>query len=183
MHVTHYVCIYIVCICVHMYTYIHTYIHTCMHACMHACTYFYRIHMSAYIHTYIHTNKQTNIHIYIEYICMHTYIHTLHYITLYYITLHTINLPDLKYHLRQHHVTPDLPKRSAIGRDSDGTWRTAPLKEYPPAMNRAFACAFCHWFQRHPFCSDHRVDSNFLTKCRSMVVRAFGKVIGPDFGG
>ena len=168
MHVTHYVCIYIVCICVHMYTYIHTY----MHACMHAHIFIEYI----CLHTYI----QTNIHIYIEYICMHTYIH---YITLHYITLHTINLPDLKYHLRQHHVTPDLPKRSAIGRDSDGTWRTAPLKEYPPAMNRAFACAFCHWFQRHPFCSDHRVGSNFLTKCRSMVVRAFGKVIGPDFGG
>ena len=93
-----------------------------------------------------------------------------------------INLPDLMFHLRQHHVTPDLPKRSAIGRDSDGTWRTAPLKEYPPAMNRALACAFCHWFQRHP-CSDHCVDSNFLSLCRSMVVRAFGKVIGHDYGG
>ena len=94
-----------------------------------------------------------------------------------------INLPDLMLHLRQHHVTPDLPKRSAIGRDSSGTWRTAPLKEYPPAMNRAFACAFCHWFQRHPFCAEHFVEPTFLAKCRSMVIRTFGTVIGRDFGG
>ena len=32
-----------------------------------------------------------------------------------------LNLPDLKTHLRMHHVTQDLPKRSAIGRSEDGS--------------------------------------------------------------
>ena len=97
--------------------------------------------------------------------------------------LPSLNLPDLKTHLRQHHVTPDLPKRSAIGRAADGTWRTAPLKEYPPALNRAFSHAFCSWFRRNPFCSNCIVDPSFLAKCRAMTVSAFGSIIGHDFGG
>ena len=94
-----------------------------------------------------------------------------------------LNLPDLQTHLRRHHVTPELPKRSAIGRSEDGSWRTAPLKEYPPAMNRALSHVFCNWFRRHPFCTDFAVDSKFLSQCRAMTVSAFGTIIGRDFGG
>lgn len=94
-----------------------------------------------------------------------------------------LNLPDLQTHLRHHHVTPELPKRSAIGRSEDGSWRTAPLKEYPPAMNRALSHVFCNWFRRHPFCTDFAVDSKFLSQCRAMTVSAFGTIIGRDFGG
>ncbi|CAL1139932.1 unnamed protein product [Cladocopium goreaui] len=94
-----------------------------------------------------------------------------------------LNLPDLQTHLRRHHVTPELPKRSAIGRSEDGSWRTAPLKEYPPAMNRALSHVFCNWFRRHPFCTDFTVDPKFLSRCRAMSVSAFGTTIGRDFGG
>ena len=94
-----------------------------------------------------------------------------------------LNLPDLRSHIRQHHVTRDLPKRSAIGRSDDGTWRTAPLKEYPPALNRAFSHAFWSWFRRNAFCTNITIEPCFLSRCRAMTVSAFGTIIGRDFGG
>ena len=59
-----------------------------------------------------------------------------------------VNLPGLARELRKHRVTKDLPKRSAIGHDATGTWRTAPLKEYPPALNRALASTFVNGLWR-----------------------------------
>lgn len=95
----------------------------------------------------------------------------------------TLNLPGLQGLLREHQVTTDLPRRSAIGKAEDGTWRTAPLKEYPPAMNRALAIAFCQWFHAHASSIDVQVDPEFLQRCRAMDCRTFGDLIGPDFGG
>ena len=94
-----------------------------------------------------------------------------------------LNLPMLRGHLRAHQVTPDLPKRSAIGKADDGTWRTSPLKEYPPAMNMALAKSFCQWFHDHASCTDFFMDPSFLQRCRAMTCRTFGDFIGPDFGG
>jgi hypothetical protein len=95
----------------------------------------------------------------------------------------TLNLPSLRGILRAHQVTTDLPRRSAIGKAEDGTWRTSPLKEYPPAMNRALATSFCQWFHDHAPCIEAQVDPDFLQRCRAMECRIFGKFIGPDFGG
>eukprot|EP00435_Cladocopium_sp_Y103_P032071 s1097_g8.t1 len=50
----------------------------------------------------------------------------------------TVNMPDLPRHIQQHRICPDLPKRIAIGRQEDSSWATAGLKEYPPALNRAW---------------------------------------------
>jgi len=94
----------------------------------------------------------------------------------------TLNLPSLRGILRAHQVTSDPPRRSAIGKAEDGSWRTAPLKEYPPALNRALATAFCQWFHLHP-CTDLVMDPGFLEKCRAMDCRTFGTHFGPDYGG
>ena len=94
-----------------------------------------------------------------------------------------LNLPTLRTQLRRHFVAKDLPKRSAIGRGEDGAWKTSPLKEYPPAMNRALAFSFCQWFQANPICADQCLDQAFFSRCRLMIHRTFGTVIGPDYGG
>ncbi|CAL1160873.1 unnamed protein product [Cladocopium goreaui] len=91
--------------------------------------------------------------------------------------------PGPRTQLREHHITKELPKRSAIGKGADGAWKTSPLKEHPPAMNRALAASFCQWFLAHPFCADQCIDPDFFQRCRSMIHRAFGTRIGPDFGG
>ena len=54
----------------------------------------------------------------------------------------TLNLPTLPKWLVKWAVCPDLPKGRSIGTDSTGVYRTAELKEYPPAMCAAFAHAF-----------------------------------------
>jgi len=94
-----------------------------------------------------------------------------------------LNLPFLRKQLREHHITKELPKRSAIGKGVDGAWKTSPLKEYPPAMNRALAFSFCQWFLAHPSCSDQCIDPDFYQRCRSMIHRAFSTKFGPDYGG
>lgn len=90
-----------------------------------------------------------------------------------------LNLPTLKMQLRAHQISKELPRRSAIGTGEDGAWKTSPLKEYPPAMNRALAVSFCQWFQTHPICPNFGMDPG----CCSMIHRVFGATIGPDYGG
>jgi len=92
----------------------------------------------------------------------------------------TLNLPTLRAQLREHQISKELPKRSAIGKGSDGSWKTSPLKEYPTAMNRALAFSFCQWFHAHPSCADEDMDPDFYARCCSMISRAFGTTIGPD---
>ena len=48
----------------------------------------------------------------------------------------TLNLPDLPQHIRANLIRPDLPRAATIGVDADGRFRTAVLKEYPPAFCR-----------------------------------------------
>ena len=97
--------------------------------------------------------------------------------------LMALRLPWLMDHLRRHHVAQDLPRGSAIGLDAHGCWRTSPLKEYPPALNRGLASAFCAWFQHHPVQPDVTVEPSFLSKCHAMSQTTYGTRIGPDYGG
>ena len=52
-----------------------------------------------------------------------------------------INLPHLPQDLRHWMTRSELPRSRAIGLDSKGCWKTGYLKEYPPAMCGALACA------------------------------------------
>ena len=59
-----------------------------------------------------------------------------------------LNLPALPTAIVQWRVTPDLPRNGNIGRDETGQFRTAQLKEYPPAFCGAMAQATFAAFQR-----------------------------------
>ena len=50
-----------------------------------------------------------------------------------------LNMPCMILALHQWRVCRELPRSSAIGLDEKGSWRTATLKEYPPAMCGAMA--------------------------------------------
>eukprot|EP00435_Cladocopium_sp_Y103_P070812 s102_g36.t1 len=53
-----------------------------------------------------------------------------------------LNLKELPQALRAHHLSAHLPARAAIGTCTDGSFKTAVLKEYPPAMSRSLASIF-----------------------------------------
>lgn len=92
-----------------------------------------------------------------------------------------LNLPELRSTLRSHHLSKDPPKRSSIGRQQDGTWKTAYLKEYPPAMSRALAVEFNRWFLGQATDCSLPGDHAFVTRCRQMNAQVFTGQIGRDF--
>ena len=57
-------------------------------------------------------------------------------------SLLSLRLPGLLHALHSHRVCKELPRATTIGADESGSFKTAALKEYPPAMCRAFAYAF-----------------------------------------
>ena len=94
-----------------------------------------------------------------------------------------VNVPSLMTELRQHHVTPDLPRRAAIGTNAEGQWKTMVLKEYPPAMCRALAASMVQSLQCRIFVSDVHTDERFLLQCQKMEAHEFTTTIGQDFAG
>ena len=95
-----------------------------------------------------------------------------------------LNLPRLIHHLHQGRVRKDLPKATAIGRDSHGAWMTAPLKEYAPAFCRCIANSLMESF------STDAVDSTvadppeaFLERCRGLEATEYSEALGMDFAG
>jgi len=67
---------------------------------------------------------------------------------------------------------------TSIGKDEHGRYRTARLKEYPPALNRAMAHAFAESIERMPV--DNSVHLPMLD-VKSLLQAGFGKTYGPDF--
>ena len=92
-----------------------------------------------------------------------------------------INLPHLPAALRRHQIAQQLPARSAVGLNAEGTWNTTSLKEYPPALNRGLAQAFCHTMWASAFSTELKVEEGFLLRCRAMTNQSYGDFIGPDF--
>lgn len=92
-----------------------------------------------------------------------------------------LNLSDLMNELRRYHLSKDLPRRSAIGLDDAGAWRTGVLKEYPPAMSRALAACFVASLLKCPFDADRPQDEGFVQICRRVQVSTYGECYGADF--
>eukprot|EP00435_Cladocopium_sp_Y103_P031350 s1240_g7.t3 len=80
----------------------------------------------------------------------------------------TVNMPDLPRCIQQHRISPDLPKRIAIGRQDDSSWATAGLKEYPPAFNKALAECFISNFLRRSSDPLASTDEAFLRRCEHL---------------
>lgn len=93
----------------------------------------------------------------------------------------TLNLPMLPQQLVKWAVCPELPKGRSIGIDDAGVYKTAGLKEYPPAMCAALAHAFFMALQAQPVMETaQHIPSAFLDMCISMTSHDFGDAYGPD---
>eukprot|EP00438_Fugacium_kawagutii_P016297 Skav208500 [mRNA] locus=scaffold1658:66831:72825:+ [translate_table: standard] len=97
-------------------------------------------------------------------------------------TLMTLNLPSLPQDLRTWRLTQTNPKAGRLGKNSEGGYHTAPLKEYPPAMCMAIASSFQQAIVKIPLAPEP-LDPAFLHRCQSMVVTEMGHFIGPDTAG
>ena len=95
----------------------------------------------------------------------------------------SLNLPDLPTFLRDSVICEQPPKRSAIGKQADGQWATAKLKEYPPAL--CFAFAKCFYTHLRSVASDNCAAQadEFLLKCKTLIVQEFSVHFGKDFAG
>ena len=94
-------------------------------------------------------------------------------------TLLALRLPTLDKDLHQGLLTGSNPQVSSIGKNEDGTFRTSPLKEYPPGLCKAIAKAFSASFSTDLTCMEYgELPHAFLVQCYKMHDRAFGMYIG-----
>ena len=91
-----------------------------------------------------------------------------------------LNLPTLPAAIVQWRLTPDVPRHTNIGRDASGQFRTAQLKEYPPAFCGAIAQATFAAISGE-VTTDVQIDHHFLSRCVAMDQGIQGDYIGPDF--
>ena len=91
------------------------------------------------------------------------------------------NLHNIRHHLRTHQLWKTPPTSVSIGTDSQGNFRTAKLKEYPPALNRALAGAFFEAVSNLPLDVERVVDSDFRERCGRLLCAEYGTSYGPDF--
>lgn len=96
-------------------------------------------------------------------------------------TILAANSPDLIQILRKWHVTPDNPRSVNIGKDQSGQFRTAHLKEYPPALCAALAESTWNATCTAPGDDSVQMPDSFREICRKLTVTEFGAHIGPDF--
>ena len=90
----------------------------------------------------------------------------------------------LTLHLRANMIRKELPRAATIGVDEEGRYKTAVLKEYPPALCKGLAEAFLHHFPP----VDGQVDlpqlsAFFRERCLHMTCTEMGHSIGADFAG
>ena len=96
-------------------------------------------------------------------------------------TLLAANSPDLIQILRKWHLTADNPRSVNIGKDSHGQFRTAHLKEYPPALCAALAEATWNATCMAPSEDHVQLPGDFRAVCQRLTVADFGEFLGPDF--
>lgn len=98
--------------------------------------------------------------------------------------LMTANLPHLMLDLHACRVRTEIPHAAAIGKNSDGSWKTTILKEYPPALCRSMAISFARaldQIQVDP--SVPEPPEALLSHFTAMDVKTYGSTIGADFAG
>ena len=92
-----------------------------------------------------------------------------------------LNMPDLPMALRRNALCAELPAAQSIGLDELGRFKTATLKEYPPAFCKALAEAF-HQHLPPLLAEDLQpIPKDFADVCRRLHCTDFGTHIGMDF--
>ena len=92
-----------------------------------------------------------------------------------------LNMPCMILALHQWRVCRELPRSSAIGLDENGSWRTSPLKEYPPAMCGAVAEVLTQRIRSIPVCSAQEPPQSDLKLWASLCAKHYGQHFGSDF--
>ena len=87
---------------------------------------------------------------------------------------HNSDPAEVAYHIRQSRAT-------TIGRDESGRFRTAHLKEYPPALCAALAETTWNATCLAPSDESTVLPQPFCTICQKLTLTEFGDYIGPDF--
>ena len=95
----------------------------------------------------------------------------------------TINMPKLPLYLRKWLTRPELPRGQAIGVTEEGFFRTALLKEYPPALCGALAEAFRDQLDQLIVMDTEMPPETDIAKWTSMSVTEYSRHIGADFAG
>ena len=96
----------------------------------------------------------------------------------------TVHMEHVLVHLHRCRVRVDLPHAKAVGRNAQGQWKTAILKEYPPSVCMAFADAFVEGMDRIPIDpSASEPPEAFSARCRPMECTEYGLTIGQDYAG
>ena len=91
----------------------------------------------------------------------------------------TIPLTDVAQTFREHQIRDDLPQQVTIGKNADGSFATAALKEYPPALCRALSAVFHKWTMKLPSATSS-VDPQICQFLESFEA-AMDAQMGPDF--
>ena len=97
-----------------------------------------------------------------------------------------VNMEDMILHLHRQRIRTELPLARAVGCDAKGHWRTAVLKEYPPALCLALAQAFVQHFDECPVeVAATQPPQHFQAICKKMecTVYSSNACIGRDFAG
>ena len=95
-------------------------------------------------------------------------------------SLMVLGLAGLEDDLRAGRVTSENPRGLTVGRDEIGQYRTAPLKEYPPAMCKALAQAFFRDLRQPGTGVADAPDAAFLCLVKRMKDHTFQEHIGHD---
>jgi len=90
-----------------------------------------------------------------------------------------LGLDTLETDLHSGRLTPHLPTGASIGKDHTGNYKTAPLKEYPPALCRAVAVCMCKDLASTE-CGTQDPPADFITQCKALVDDQFDGYIGHD---
>ena len=90
-----------------------------------------------------------------------------------------LNMPALPRHIHGNLLRRELPHTRSIGVDEEGRFRTAKLKEYPPALCKAMAECFLASFP--PLTEDlESLPADFMTTCQRLHCTEMGTAIGAD---
>eukprot|EP00438_Fugacium_kawagutii_P024345 Skav222445 [mRNA] locus=scaffold993:74343:79400:+ [translate_table: standard] len=90
----------------------------------------------------------------------------------------TVNLPNIETMLWDQRLTETIPAGSSIGKNADGTYKTSPLKEYPPGLCKALATIL----SARASCQEQGCSAqptSFWSRVCTMQVQ-YGRRLGPD---
>lgn len=90
-----------------------------------------------------------------------------------------LGLSNIQSHLAANRIAWSLPNARAIGKNAQGSWCTTVLKEYPPALCRAFGHCLADTMVQYSVDSSAQVPRELWERCSSMT--EFSLYVGPHF--